>query len=103
MLVSFSMIPLDKGAHFSPYVARIIKIVEESGIPYQLTPMSTILEGEWNEIIRLINKCRKELRKDSQRVSIKIWVDDKANAKDMLHKKTESVKKELRRMGKLKQ
>ncbi len=95
MLVSFSMIPLDKGAHFSPFVARLLKIVRASGLPHQLTPMSTIVEGDWDEIFDLINECRKELRKDSERVSIKIWVDDKAGATDMLHGKLKSVEEKM--------
>ena len=91
MLVSFSMIPLDKGMHFSPYVARITKIIKESGIPNELTPMSTILEGDWDEVFDLINKCRLALLQDSERVSIKIWVDDKSGATDQLSQKTKKV------------
>jgi len=96
MLVAFSMIPLDKGVHLSAEVARVIKLVKESGLPYQLTAMATLVEGEWDEVFDLIKKCRDELRKDSERVSIKIWVDDKAGAKDMLHKKVESVEEKLK-------
>ena len=96
MLVSFSMIPLDKGPHFSEYVARLIRIIDTSGLDYQLTPMATIVEGEWGPIFQLINKCRKELRKTSDRVSISISVDDKAGADDMLHSKVASVRKKIR-------
>jgi uncharacterized protein (TIGR00106 family) len=95
MLVSFSMIPLDKGAHFASYVARLMRIIRDSGLPHELTPMSTIIEGEWDDVIGVINECRKELRKDSDRVSIKIWVDDKAGATDMLHSKKKSVKDKI--------
>ena len=95
MLVSFAMIPLDKGSHFSPYIARITRIVRDSGLPHQLTPMATIVEGEWDQIFNLINMCREELRQDSDRVSIKIWVDDKAGAENMLEAKIESVKEKL--------
>jgi uncharacterized protein (TIGR00106 family) len=95
MLVSFAMIPLDHGPHFSEDVAKVIKIIKESGLSYQLTPMSTIVEGEWDEVFGLIKKCRDELRKTSNRISIKIWVDDKAGAKDMLHEKVKSVQAKL--------
>jgi uncharacterized protein (TIGR00106 family) len=96
MLVSFSMIPLDKGAHFSEYVARVMRIIEESGLPYELNSMSTVVEGDWDQVFGLIKRCRDELRKDSDRVSIKIWVDDKAGATDQLHEKVESVEKKLK-------
>ncbi|EEP60385.1 thiamine-binding protein, partial [Sulfurihydrogenibium yellowstonense] len=38
-LVEFSMFPTDKGESVSPYVSRIIKMIDESRIPYRLTPM----------------------------------------------------------------
>jgi uncharacterized protein (TIGR00106 family) len=95
MLALFSMIPLDKGAHFSPYVARITKIIQDSGLPNELNAMSTVVEGSWDEVMDLINRCRLELRKDSERVSIKIWIDDKADSDDMLHRKIESVKEKM--------
>ncbi len=95
MLVSFAMIPLDKGPHFSECVAGILKIVRESGLPHELNAMSTIVEGEWDEIFDLINRCRLELRKESERVSIKIWVDDRAGTTDMLTSKPKSVMDKL--------
>lgn len=95
MLVAFSMVPLDKGPHFSPIVARMMKIIKESGLPHELNAMGTLIEGEWEDVFDVINKCREELRKDSERVSIKIWVDDKAGATGMLKKKVESVAEKL--------
>jgi uncharacterized protein (TIGR00106 family) len=81
MLVAFSMIPLDKGPHFSACVAGMMEIIRESGLPHELNAMCTLVEGDWDRVFDLINKCREELRKDSDRVSIKIWVDDKAPRK----------------------
>lgn len=95
MLVSFSMIPLDKGPKFSKYVARITKLIEESELTSELTAMSTIVEGEWDEVMDLINRCRLALREDSDRVSISIKIDDKAGASGMLKKKIESVREKL--------
>ena len=40
------MSPLDKGESLSQYVARSLDIIDKSGLPYQLTPMGTIIEGE---------------------------------------------------------
>jgi uncharacterized protein (TIGR00106 family) len=95
MLVSFSMIPLDKGAHFSKYVADSLKIVKDSGLPYELNAMSTIIEGDWDEVFGVIKQCRDQLRQESKRISIKIWVDDKVGAKGMLEGKIKSVQDKL--------
>jgi len=44
-LLDFSMSPLAKGESVSAYVARSLDIVDKSGLPYQLTPMGTIIEA----------------------------------------------------------
>jgi len=37
VLVEFSMSPFDKGESLSPYVARILDIIDKSGVTYRLT------------------------------------------------------------------
>ncbi len=45
ILAEFSIVPLGKGVSVSPVVARVLKIVAGSGIPYKANPMGTVLEG----------------------------------------------------------
>jgi len=45
VILDFSMYPLDKGESLSPYVARSIKIIQESGLPYEFRSMGTSVEG----------------------------------------------------------
>ena len=97
MLVMFSIAPFGKGASLSKYVAESIEIIEKSGVTHQTTPMGTILEGGWDEIFKVINKCRKKMRKTSDRVSIKIWVDDRKGTRNALKKKIDSIEKKLGR------
>jgi uncharacterized protein (TIGR00106 family) len=46
VLLEFAMFPTDQGESVSAYVSRVIEMIRASGIPYQLTPMGTILETE---------------------------------------------------------
>lgn len=46
VLLEFAMFPTDKGESVSAYVSRVIEMIRESGIPYQLTPMGTIFETD---------------------------------------------------------
>jgi len=97
MLAQFSMFPLDKGESLSRYVAGIVDLVDRSGLPYQSTSMSTIVEGEWDEIFSLIKKCHKTLGKESDRVYVVITLDDRKGAKNRLKGKVESIEKMLKR------
>ena len=44
-LVEFSMTPLDKGESVGEYVARSLKIIDDSGLPYRLNAMGTVVEA----------------------------------------------------------
>jgi uncharacterized protein (TIGR00106 family) len=96
-LVEFSMSPLDKGPSLSAYVARSLEIVADSGLAYRLTPMGTILEGEWDECMEVIRKCHQRMSADCTRISCSIKVDYRQGATGRLTSKIESVEKKLGR------
>ena len=64
VIIDFSIFPVDKGESLSPYVARAVKIIKESGIPYHFGPMGTSIEGEWEEVVGVVDRCFRELEKD---------------------------------------
>jgi uncharacterized protein (TIGR00106 family) len=90
-LMEFSMIPLDKGAHFSPYVARILKITDASGLAYRLNPMGTVVEGEWSQLLDLLTLCMQDLEKDCERISLQVKFDARKGVSDALESKIKSV------------
>ncbi|HAF71392.1 TPA: hypothetical protein DCL37_08680 [Candidatus Acetothermia bacterium] len=98
MVCEFSVVPLGTGESISEQVAKCLKLVRESGLPHQLTPMGTILEGEWDEVFQLIKRCRDELRKGFRRVLITIRVDDREAPPGRLQAKVRSVEEKLVRM-----
>ena len=91
ILMEFSMVPLDKGSSFSKYVARLLKIVDGSGLEYRLTAMGTIVEGEWDDLMSLLTNCFRELQKDSTRVALQAKFDYREAAAGRLESKIESV------------
>lgn len=95
MLVQFTMFPTDRGESLSSYVAEAIRIVERSGLPYKLGPMSTSIEGSWDEVFSVIKECRDAMRTHSNRVYIVIAVDDRKGAEDRLEGKIRSVASKL--------
>ena len=36
VIIDFAIFPMDKGESLSPYVARAIKVINESGLPHKL-------------------------------------------------------------------
>ena len=98
MLVQFSIVPLGReGASVSEHVSKVLKIVDESGLPYRLTPMATIVEGEWDEVMALIRKCQLEVLKGVPRQLTTIVVDDRPGKTSRITEKIRSVEKRLGR------
>ena len=97
MLVEFSLYPLDKGESVGQYVARSLDIVDQSGVPYKVHAMGTVLEGEWGECFKVIKQCFDTMRKECGRVELSIKIDDRAGAKHALEEKITSVEHRLGR------
>jgi uncharacterized protein (TIGR00106 family) len=95
VLIHFSMFPTDKGTSVSPYVARSLRIIQDSGLPYKLGPMSTAVEGEWEEIIAVVERCFKELKKDCRRIYMTLQMDYREGAVNRMEGKVKSVKEKL--------
>ena len=86
-MIEFSMFPTDKGESVSPYVARILDIIDRSGVAYRLTPMGTVLEGDYDEVMNVVRTCFKELEKDCSRISMTLKMDYRKTNDSRLNKK----------------
>jgi len=76
VLTQFAMFPTDKGASASPYVSRVIAMIRESGLPYQLSAMGTIIETETlDEAQLIIKKAYELLSNDCTRVYCTVTFD----------------------------
>ncbi|MHC4184284.1 MAG: MTH1187 family thiamine-binding protein [Planctomycetota bacterium] len=95
MIANFSVVPIGKGNSLSSQVAEVLKIVDESGINYKLHSMGTILEGDWDEILRLIKKCHERTLESSNRVLTTITIDDRKGKSDRIVGKVQSVERKL--------
>lgn len=91
MLVEFSIVPLDHGMNMKEYVARILDIVDNSGVDYELTAMGTIVEGDPAAIWHLLRDCHDAVAQMSDRVETRIVIDDKKGAMGRLVGKVRDV------------
>lgn len=109
MLIQFSIFPTGNaggasgtgstggGDSASGEVSKVIDIIDNSGLTYKTSSMSTIIEGEWEQIMPVINKCRLKLKENSNRVYMVLTMDDRVGASDRINGKIESIEKELNR------
>ena len=91
VLAEFSIWPMDKGDSVGAYVARAVDIVDRSGLPYRLGPMGTCIEGEWAEVMAVIQRCYEALAADCARITCTLKIDYRKGHKGRLETKVQSV------------
>jgi uncharacterized protein (TIGR00106 family) len=96
MIVFLTVVPAGKEA-MSEDVARVIEIIDRSGLEYRLTAMGTVIEGEPDAVWALVRRCHEEMRKTNRRVSTHLVIDDRESAVDSIHGKVDRVERRLRR------
>lgn len=97
MVVEFSIVPIGKGEELAGLVAKVLDIVDACGLPYQLTSMGTIVEGEWDDVFELIKACHAKMREHAARVFTHIAIDDRDKAKGRIRGKVDAVEEALGR------
>ena len=97
MLVELSILPLAGDGHLSDELAEVLKLVDSYGLPYQLTPTATCIEGEWNEVMDLVRQCHDRVRSRSSHVTTLIKIEDEQGVTDKLSRNISSVEQKAGR------
>lgn len=91
MLADLSIIPVGGSTHTSGLLAEVLRIVDSSGIRYQLTPTATVLEGTWEEITAVAQRCHAIARKASSHVVTMLRFEDDGDDQNKLLRNVASV------------
>ncbi|WP_163099900.1 MTH1187 family thiamine-binding protein [Peribacillus alkalitolerans] len=96
-IVDITIIPIGtETTSVSDYVAEIQKVLksyqEEKGIEFQLTPMSTIIEGELPVLFETVQALHEVVfNKGIMRIATNIRIDDRRDKKSNMKSKLDSV------------
>jgi len=99
-ILEVSVNPLGTGtSSVSQYVARAVKVLEgEKGIKYELTSMGTIVEGDLEQLLALVQKMHEAVfAAGVMRVVTVAKIDDRRDKSTTMSGKMESLKRELGR------
>jgi len=95
VIVELSIFPMDKGESVSRQVSRAIKIIQESGLPHELNPMGTCIEGAWEAVMDVVDRCFQDLKKESNRIYMTIKADYRKGQSGRLKGKVVSIKEKI--------
>lgn len=89
------MYPIGKEESLSKSVSEILDIVTKSGINYRFGPMGTVLEGDWDGVMQIVQRCYEKMKEKYNRIGCHISIDYREGRIDGLKKKVESVEDKL--------
>lgn len=98
-IIDITVIPVGtETPSVSEYVAEIHKVLQkhEGGIKFQLTPMSTLIEGDLKKLLEVVHEIHEvPFQKGLQRVCTNIRIDDRRDKKHSMESKLQAVQAKL--------
>ncbi|GAB64319.1 MAG: thiamine-binding protein [Candidatus Jettenia sp.] len=101
MIAEISVVPVGEEVDLASHVAKVVKVIHESGLDYKLNAMSTVVEGDSDSVFDLIKKCHTTMLETAQRVYTVIKLDERKDTDKkvkMIEHKVRSVEKELEKI-----
>lgn len=102
VLLQMAMFPTDKSGSKSEEVSQIIDIIRQSGFPYKLTAMATVIEtNKMSEALEIVQKCYEKLEDlGCQRVYSTLTFDIRKGYENRLEGKVKSVEEKIGEVSK---
>ena len=75
----------------SAAVAEAVRVVRDSGLPYELNAMFTLVEGEWDEVMDVVRRAVEAAGAGSPRTSLVLKADIRPGHTGQLRAKVDRV------------
>ena len=90
-LVAVAIAPFGVGDELAEHVAEVVKVIRESGLTNETNSMFTEIEGEWDEVMRVVKEATFVLAEKGIRTEVILKADVRPGHEDMMHKKVAVV------------
>lgn len=96
VIVEVSFVPLGVGTSLSAHVAEALRLIRESGLPYEFHSMGTNIEGEWDEVLALVRRCQDRIfEMGAPRLTTSLKISERRDKAYHMKQKVASVEKIL--------
>ncbi|MCL2150346.1 MAG: thiamine-binding protein [Dehalococcoidia bacterium] len=90
-LIAVAIAPIGIGDELSDEVAEVIRVIRESGLPNRTSAMFTEIEGEWDEVMKVVKEATLVLAGKGLRTEVVLKADIRPGYTNMLHGKVEKI------------
>lgn len=95
-LIAVAIAPCGVGDELAEEVAEVIRVIRQSGLPNRTTAMFTEIEGEWDEVMRVVKQATMVLAEKGIRTEVVLKADIRPGHTNMLEEKVKKVEAILR-------
>ncbi len=90
-LVAVAIAPFGVGDELAPEVAQVVRVIRESGLPNRTYSMFTEIEGEWDEVMRVVKDATLVLAEKGIRTEVILKADVRPGHNHMMDAKVAAV------------
>jgi len=90
-LISVAIYPMGSGETLSAHIAEVVKVIEASGLPSRTTSMATEIEGEWDEVMKVVKDATFVLANKGFRTGVVLRADIRPGRANTMKSKIEKL------------
>lgn len=90
-LVAVAIAPFGVGDELAEHVAEVVRVIRESGLPSKTSSMFTEIEGEWDEVMRVVKEATMVLAEKGIRTEVVLKADVRPGFENMMERKVAVV------------
>lgn len=90
-LIAVAIAPCGIGDEMAPEVAEAVKVIRASGLPNRTNSMFTEMEGEWDEVMKVVKDASFVLADKGIRTEVVLKADIRPGFTNMMNTKVEKV------------
>ena len=90
-LIAVAIAPCGTGDELAPEVAEVIRVIRASGLPNHTNSMFTEIEGEWDEVMKVVKDAAFILANKGIRTEVVFKADIRPGFTNMIDTKVKKV------------
>jgi uncharacterized protein (TIGR00106 family) len=96
VMLDFCVVPIGVGVSVSKYVAECQRVLTELGLPHQMHPYGTVVEGEWDAVFDALRQCHERVHAlGAPRISTSLRLGTRVDRAQNMQDKLDSVERLL--------
>lgn len=90
-LIAVAIVPFGISDELAPEIAEVVKVIRESGLPNHTTSMFTEIEGEWDEVMKVVKDATFILAEKGIRTEVVLKADVRPGFTNTMKTKVDKV------------